>query len=419
MSTTTSAAAAPPQPRTRPRWPLAWRALYAAAVLGLVAFNAWWFARDRLPTPGLREARALIDRRQTDEGIRAVRAILRRSPHHDEAIMLLARAEAARGDLAAGARTLGTVPFWSPRAGEARALEGQILLDLGRAVPAESALRAAVEDDPQHPTPPRFHQAATEQLIELYAAEERWGEARDVVWKTFLKVGPPDKPAALAMWLRTVVERLEPKSRLAKLERYAAADPADVHARRALARVLQELGRESDADGHIRACLELRPQDADVWRDYLLILRARGDQKGLAAAVAKLPKSAANDAVIWDLRAQVREAARDHEGAIAAYREAVRLDPFADESRYRLSLALARTGRRDEAREQSASAKAIRDARTALVDAVIDYQASLAANLDLTPAQAKAAAQVAALCRTIGLAKVADALLAVHPPPAA
>jgi tetratricopeptide (TPR) repeat protein len=394
------------------------RAVYVAVVLGLLAFNAFWFVRDRLPAPSLREARALVDRKRTDEGLRAVRAILRKSPHHDEAILLLARAQAAGGDMAAGAGTLGTVPFWSSRRGESLAMRGQILLDLGRAVPAEAALREAVDDDPLHPTPPTFHRAATEELIELYATEERWAEARDVVWTTLLQVGPADKPPALAMWLRTVVERLEPKSRLPRLEAYVAADPADFHARRALARVLQELGRESEADAHIRAALALRPGDVDAVRDHLLILRARGDQKGLAAAVAALPKSADGDAAIWDVRAQVREAARDHEGAVAAYREAIRLDPYADESHYRLSLALARTGRRDGAREHSARAKAIRDARTALVDAVIDYQASLAADLDLTPAQARAAAKVAALCRTIGLPKVADALDAVHPLPA-
>jgi tetratricopeptide (TPR) repeat protein len=421
MASTTHVPAAPDRPtaprsrrrRVRDRLGV-WG--FRLAVVGLVGLNLWWFVRDRQPVLDLKALRGLIDNREYVEAESELRERLRRSPHDDEARMLLARSLAGQGRMLACAEELHRVPFWSPRKPEARFLEGQAFLEVGRARDAEPALRASVEDDPLHPTPDNFHKAATDMLIGLYVTEQRWDDAQEVVWKTYERANREDRAAALVMYLRTEVERIDPASVVEKLRRYVAADPEDFEARRALAKAEQALGRPAEATAQIQACLAARPDDLEVWRDWLAILQERGDTAALAEAVARLPKPASGDydAPTWEAIGRVREAAGDHPGAAEAYRKAVLGQPHDADYHYRLALVEARLGNRDEARDHLDRSKVLRQARTDLVDAVIAYREALATGLAADPRVVEAAAKVEELCRTIGLNRAADALAATH-----
>lgn len=393
------------------------RAAFWAASAGMIALNAWWLWADFAPTPELRPLRGLVDARRYDEAEPPLRERLRLSPNDDESRMLLARILAGREQLVACARELHRVPFWSPRKAEALFLEGQAYLDAGLARPAEAALRRCVEDEALHPTPADFHKAATELLIELLVTEERWSDAQDVVWAMYDRVGPADRPAALVMWFRAEVERIDPKATVDRLRKYAAADPGDVEARRALAKVEQALGRDDEARRLMQACLAARPDDPRVWRDWLKILKASDDTKGMAEAIARLPASAENDPEILEYRGMIREAAGDMPGAEEAYRRAVEGKPFDEDFHYRLALVLGRLDRRDEARGHLDRSKALRAAHTRLVDAFIAYREALAAENPPGPRVTERAGELIELCRSLGHRRTAKALEANHPQP--
>jgi tetratricopeptide (TPR) repeat protein len=329
--------------------------------------------------------------------------------------MLLARALAGLERMLDCAEQLHRVPFWSPRKPEARFLEGQAYLKADRAVPAEAALLACIRDDPLHPTPPDHHKAATELLIELYATEERWDEAQEVIWTTYDRVGPLDRPAAIIMGLRTVVERIEPKTTAERLRRYVAADPSDLRARRALARAEQALGREAEASRQIAICLEAAPEDPGVWRDRLKILRSQDSPAALAAALAELPRSAEGDADVQEYLGQAREAAGDWPGAAEAYRKAVEKKPHDEDFHYRLALAESRLGRREPAREHLERSKALRQARGELLDAVLAYRDAVSTEPPGGPKLAAAVRKLTELCLALGLERVAAALDEAHP----
>lgn len=389
---------------------------FRLACLALVALNVWLFQRDRGGVASLKSLRALVDGRLYGEAEAGLRERLRRSPHDDEARMLLARSLAGEQRMLTCAQELHRVPFWSPRKPEARYLEGQAFLEAGRARDAEAALRACVENEPLHPTPDDLLRSATDRLIELYASEGRWQEAQEVVWKIYDRANVEDRAASLVMLLRTEIERIDPASTVEKLRRYSANDPKDYEARRALARAEQAIGREAEATAVIARCLKERPDDLKTWRDWLKILQDRGDAPGLASAVAQLPGALSDeyDPETWEAIGRVREAEGDITAAAEAYRKAVLGKSHDEDFHYRLALVEARLGNRDEARDHLERSKVLRKARTDLVDAVIAYREALAVAPAADPKVKDAAAKVAELCRLIGLDRLAGALEATH-----
>jgi tetratricopeptide (TPR) repeat protein len=416
---TLDASAVPRSRPTRRRGRALALGAYRLLVLVLVACNAWWLYRDYRPLEDLKTLRGWVDQRQFAAAEPALREHLRRSPNHDAARMLLARSLAGRGRWLACAGELHRMPFWSPRKPEARFLEGQAYMTALHAVPAEAALLACIDDTPLHPTPADYHKAATELLIELYATEERWEEAQAVVWKTYERVGSLDRPAAIIMWMRTELERIEPKTTVARLRSYVQADPTDLEARRALARAEQAVGRDAEATRQIELCLQARPDDPRIWRDWLKILRFQNSPEGMAEVVARLPESALDDPEVLEYQGMVRESAGDLDGAAISYRKAVELKPFDEDFHYRLALVESRLGHRDKAREHLDRSKVLRDAHGKLLDAFLAYRDAVATDQPGGTRLTATAAELAELCRTMGLVRIADALAANHPAPAA
>ncbi len=216
MTTDATATASARTARPTRSHPPRWRSRLARwgfwlLVLGLIGFNAWWLARDLWPLPGTEEINRLIGRKQYAEADQFLRERLRRSPHDGEAMMTLARSLALQDRMLDCAKQLHQVPYWWPEKPEALFLEGETYRKAGYARLAERAWRRCVFDDPLHPTPLGFHKGASEELIELYATEERWPEAREVIWTTYDRVPESQHPYIVIMWLRTEVERIAPK----------------------------------------------------------------------------------------------------------------------------------------------------------------------------------------------------------------
>ena len=232
-----------------------------------------------------------------------------------------------RGDLLGCARELHLVPPWWPAKRESLYLEGESFLGVDRVRDAEAAWLPCAAADPLHPASPVHHRAAAEGLIKLYAAQERWDDARQVAWSLVDAVGPGDRPGALVLRLRIEVERITPETRAARLGGYVAAEPDDLASRRGLAQAQHAAGQEAEADRQIRACLDAQPGDIATWYAWLEMLESRGDMTALASALQGLPPSDDDDARTWSCRGLVRQASGDIAGAAVAYRRAAKRVP--------------------------------------------------------------------------------------------
>ena len=130
-------------------------------------------------------------------------------------------------------------------------------------------------------------------------------------------------------------------------------------------------GNLDQAETELRAALRGHPGHGLARRALGLVLRQRDDLQGAAAelraAVTALPRMrrriACSDSVLLKLD--------DPAAALAPLRAAIALDPGLTDARAMLAQALARTGARDEAREQQAEIQRINVIRAAMGRALV------------------------------------------------
>jgi tetratricopeptide (TPR) repeat protein len=394
------------------------RALVGICLLvGLSAFNAWWYWRDARALP---DANTISDWMRREQYPRAESALweqLRRSPHDGETRMMLARVLAARGDVLGCARQLHEVPYWWPHKALALYREGQSYIMFDRARDAEAAWLDLIKDDPLHPVSPDVFHDACRELLKLYAIEDRWEDAYPIMWTAYDRAAPVDRPVLLAMRMRPELERITPKESIALLKRYVSAAADDWEAMRALARAELALGLHADAAHHFQSCLEARPDDVRAWRDYLAMLLEQGDLDAYLVLLEKAHRSAESEPETWMYRGVAREKAGDWQAAAEHFRKAIELNPTAPKYYYRLAMAEERLGLREQAAAHRGRTKELNEARSQLPAAYTAYFAALNANQSHTPDLAAACKHLAVICDTLGWARAAQAWgrLAVSP----
>ncbi len=174
---------------------------WAAAATFAVMFvlNAWWLWRDTRPAPDLNTIKGWMRQEQYSPAESALSDYLRQSPWNGEARMILSRVLAAQNNLLGCAKQLHEVPFWYPTKAEALYREGQSYLIIDRAKDAEAAWLDALNEDPLHPVAWELLHDVCQQLLNLYAVEDRWEDAYPVMWIAYEHAEPTDQPALLAM----------------------------------------------------------------------------------------------------------------------------------------------------------------------------------------------------------------------------
>jgi tetratricopeptide (TPR) repeat protein len=396
-----------PAPRRRASWIRT--LLVTGLILGGIAFNAWWYWRDTRPVADLRRIEVWIGNRQYGPARKELREHLRRAPHDGAARMMLARVLAASGNLAGCIRELQQVPAWWPQKAEARYREAQADLLLNRARDAEAALLAVIDADPLHPADPAVFHDASQELLSLYATEDRWDDAHVILWKVYDRATPADRPTVLAMRIQSELERIAPTESVKLLRRYVAADPADWEARRALANAELALGQRSEALRDLRDCLDARPEDPRVWRDYLTMLQSLGELDAFNAALDRVPASVETEPDLWVFRGQARERAADWATAAAHYRQALELNPNLLNAHYRLATIEGRLGHPVEAAAHRKRWQELHEARSELRQAFGVYFDAQQRLPNDSPELLASLNRLASICQTLGWSRAAEA----------
>ena len=388
--------------------PWALKLVVTCTIAILSGFNVWWYWRDNVALPNLRTVSEWIRREQYTRAEPVLREHLRRSSHDGEARMMLARVLAGHGDLLGCARQLHEVPFWWPQKAEALLREGQSYLKIDRARDAEAAWLHALRDDPLHSISPELFHDVSQELLKLYAIEDRWEDAYPVMWSAYERASLDERPVLLVMRMRPELERVAHKDTIAILRRYVGAAPDDWEALRALARAERALGNPDEAARLFQKCLKGNPDNVRAWRDNLAMFLENGDQGAFLALLEAPPKSAETEPETWLFRAIASESKQDLQTAAKYFRKAIELNPFVSKYYYRLAMVEQRLGLNEEARAHRARTKEMNEARAQLGTAYSDYFVAR----DGSDGGAKMAAvckQLASICETLGWSRAAQA----------
>jgi tetratricopeptide (TPR) repeat protein len=376
--------------------------------VGAIALFVWWYRRDARPVADLRMIETWIGNRKYDLAGKELREHLRRKPHDGAARMMFARVLAARGDLAGCTRELHQVPTWWPRKAEALYREGQAYLLLDRARDAEAAWLAVIDPGPLHPADPAVFHDASQGLLSIYATEDRWDDAHGTLWKVYDRATPDYRPTVLAMRIQSELERIAPTESVPLLKRYVAADLEDWEARRALANAELVLGQRSEALRDMRDCLNARPDDPRVWRDYLKMLQSLGEADDLSAVLARVPAIAETEPELWIVRGQARERAGDWVNAAPHYRRALELNPNLLSAHYRLAAIEGRLGHSAQADAHRKRWQDLREARSELRQAFGEYIDAQKRLPNDSPELLVHLKRLASICQTLGWSRAAE-----------
>jgi Flp pilus assembly protein TadD len=137
-------------------------------------------------------------------------------------------------------------------------------------------------------------------------------------------------------------------------------DYADAHYM--LATVLKQQGAVDEAVAELREAIRLQPASAEAHLSLGQLLKQRGDPQAAAVELAEAErlKRKLADAQASTFAVSVgmqKLKARDFDGAIAQFREAVRLAADNPQAHYQLAVALQHVGARSEARTHFAEAQ--------------------------------------------------------------
>jgi len=257
------------------------RGLWLAILLALGAFNVWWYLRDVRPLPDLSEAERLLSRGRFSQAETLLRARLERRPREARTILALARARAGQNDFLDCAHILLRTPEWSAQRYDALLRAGQAFFQANHAREAEAAFLELLHQDPLHVAPPEYYIDACNELLKIYAIEDRWEDAYPIIWMGYDRAPEPDKIVWLLARMRPELERVAHTQAIPHMEQYVAADPTDQEARRSLAKAQLAVGERDQADQQFRECLRRRPDDVRAWRDYPGFSEARRPKRRL------------------------------------------------------------------------------------------------------------------------------------------
>ena len=274
--------------------------------------------RETRPLPDLATISRFMSRDQYAQAEPALREHLRRSPHDGE------RPDDAREGLRRSWQppelrpcSYTRCPTGGRRNAEALYREGQSYLMIDRARDAEHAWLEVIKDDPLHPVSPEVFHDACQELLKLYATQDRWEDAYPVIWTAYDRAPAPEKSdlADHADARRARASRAQGIGRATEALCRRRARRLGIAS--ALARAELALGDRALAQRHFKACLKGRPDDVRAWRDYLAMLLEHGELERFLELLGTPPPSADSEPETWFFRGVAGEKSGDWKTAAA------------------------------------------------------------------------------------------------------
>jgi predicted Zn-dependent protease len=217
---------------------------------------------------------------------------------------------------------------------------------------AEPGLRLAFDRDPNDAE-------VVESLARGYlAAEDPQAEAFLTRWVELR----PAQAEPLQRRMEFYAKRKDGEKVMADVRRLRELDPDNHQLCRTAMGQAFSYGYFADAEDLCRACIRQQPDDRSLRTMLAEIRRARGDNVGAAEILDEVLRGNPRMVKAVISRAVLYEEAGQPEKAIPLFREVVQQDPrYTRSIGYRLSLALERTGRHEEAAKVLAEVRRLQD----------------------------------------------------------
>jgi predicted Zn-dependent protease len=249
----------------------------------------------------------------------------------------------------------GAAAFWWLAPSTWERSEGLRAARAGEFDRAEPLLVRALEKGPDDPE-------VVEALARGYAeADDPRAEPHLARWVALR----PGQPEPLRQRMEFYRKRKQREEAYVDGRRLLELEPGNDQLRRTVMNLGFTVGRFEEAEQLCRDLLRRQPGDPALSVMLAEILRARDDLPGAAAVLDRLLKAQPKLAPALLLRATVHEEAGEPQKAVPLLREVIAADPKRRVAAgYRLSLALERAGRPDEARQVLAEVRRLQDVDT-------------------------------------------------------
>ena len=212
-------------------------------------------------------ARELTLRRQIDQAEPILRRILARDADHAEARLLLGALFYEKGDYSAAVVTAAGVDDANPNGPRARVIEGDSWFKLGRVIAAERCWKRALGHDDGLAIP-------RVRLARLYAMQLRREEWSRTLWQMY---DHQEVEVVELSQLPLVSSMNWDDAVLNTLEQWAAADPEDLHSRRAIAALATTQGGGNETLRQLQSLRRQFPDSPHVAEDLLAEYLRIGD----------------------------------------------------------------------------------------------------------------------------------------------
>lgn len=290
----------------------------------------------------LREARR-CQRRADYAGVTAAtRKILKEQPDNSEAHFLAAEAATRAENLEEAIEHYQAIPASADEYVQACWARADLHLFRGEAREAESALRAALNEDPT------LARANTKLALLLGAEGRRWESLpylMRLVRSGSLRIeSRGERPVPLELlYAATLMNPVDPEL----AEKFFSADPEFLVPLIARAWQLQKANQVREAEVLLRDVIRKHPEqiEAHARLGSLLIGRHAAFRKWAES----LPDAADEHPGVWVARGLQAVETDQNDSAVRCFAEAVRLDPESQAANHQLGQALARNGEADRA----------------------------------------------------------------------
>lgn len=346
---------------------------------------AFWTQADGLSTRDPRPGLALVDllqqQGQVPQALAAAKSLAAKYPEAVPVLMALARAHLGARDNPLAAQALQDASKYAGADGAAQLQIARMLLATGNTATARHVLGKAQQagtpeldllvtqveiaarerdaagvDAALKRLQARFADAVPTLLTSGHVALSRGQTAAAITQYKAAFARDASPPVALVL-AQAYLSDKQPAQAIAVLEQVRRKAPRDATTLQALAQLQAGSGQFAQAREAYAALVALRPQDAQALAGYSVVLLRTGDPKALAVAEQALKLQPENAALAGNYGWMLVQKG-DLENGVRVLREARLRAPADGALRWSLASALAKAGRKAEARDELRAALA-------------------------------------------------------------